>query len=100
VLLLLRFGYHAEVSSQQRDLLKPESQLLRERKRNRSIMHAILYLAAIGSFVAGRQGWELNGLSATFFGIFLLVYALLGHCNVNIWFGGPLDPRNDPVEHE
>jgi hypothetical protein len=39
---------------------------------------------------------HIDQLPAQYLGYFLLGLAALGLCRVNIWYGGPIDPRFDP----
>jgi F0F1-type ATP synthase assembly protein I len=39
---------------------------------------------------------EAYGLPAQYLGFIVLGMATLGVCGVNVWYGGPLDPRQDP----
>jgi hypothetical protein len=45
---------------------------------------------------AGHRGLQINFLPAQYVGYFLFAFAALGAVGVNIWYGGPLDPRLDP----
>ena len=70
--------------------------LRRERRRNRAIAFAALLAAAWLLIHFGERGLQLEGLPAQYLGYFLLGGCLLGAAGVNIWYGGPLDPRGDP----
>lgn len=76
-------------------LTEPE-QLRRKQRRWRG--WSLTGLFAVSAFLAvmGKQGWELNGVPTQYIGYFLFAFAMLGAFGVNIWYGGPLDQRNDP----
>lgn len=38
-----------------------------------------------------------GGPPAQYVGYAIGGLGVLGHCGVNIWHGGPIDPRNDPT---
>ena len=71
-------------------------QLRRERRRERAF--AFVALMTVGWLLVyfGERGWQLKGLPAQYLGYFFLGCCLLGAAGVNIWYGGPLDPRGDP----
>jgi hypothetical protein len=57
-----------------------------------------VFLVAVASWLvySGNRGLLINALPAQFLGFFLLLLAALGAVGVNVWYGGPLDPRFDP----
>jgi hypothetical protein len=63
---------------------------------------AFVFLFGFASYLIyiGLQGWVVNRLlPAHYLGFFLVAYGVAGLFGVNIWRGGPLDPRNDPPEY-
>ena len=43
------------------------------------------------------EGWVIRGwFPVQYLGFLCVGLALLGAFGVNVWAGGPLDPRNDP----
>ena len=76
-------------------LTEPEKEKARRVKWRRGSLAAIA--AAGGAAIYfGHQGLLINELPADYLGYALLVFAGLGVCRVNIWHGGPIDPRFDP----
>lgn len=68
---------------------------LKQRKIQR--MAALLFLFAASTWLIWLgDSWLLHGvLPVKYIGYFLGFFGLLGVCRVNIWAGGPLDPRMD-----
>ena len=68
------------------------------RKRRLWRMGSLVFVAgvAVGLVVAGNNGLVIESLPAQYLGYALIAVAGLGLAGVNIWFGGPLDPRLDP----
>lgn len=77
-------------------LTDPEK-LRRTRSGYRRGTLVIVALLGTGCVYAGAGGWLLNGLPAQSVGYMLFVLAGLEPLGVNVWYGGPLDPRLDPV---
>lgn len=71
-------------------------QLLKKRRRWRSFALGFLLIFGLVCVFAGHQGWEIDAFPAYWLGYLLLVFAVLGAVGINIWYGGPLDPRFDP----
>jgi hypothetical protein len=76
------------------------AQLRRKRQMWRQGSLTFIAVAAIGLAYYGRQGLMIDFLPAHYLGYFLMALAVLGMSGVNIWFGGPLDPRMDPPPSE
>lgn len=76
-------------------LTDPE-RLRRKRAGYRRGTLVVVALLAAGCVCAGGRGWLLNDLPAQYVGYFLYAFAGAGMLGVNVWYGGPLDPRLDP----
>lgn len=76
-------------------LTDPEK-LRRKRAGYRRGTLVVVALLGTGCVYAGARGWLLNGLPAQYVGYTLYAFAGLGMLGVNVWYGGPLDPRLDP----
>jgi hypothetical protein len=76
-------------------LTEPEKVKARRVKWRRG---SILALVAAGGAAVwfGHGGLLIQGIPGQYIGYFLLGMAALGVCGVNIWYGGPIDPRRDP----
>jgi hypothetical protein len=76
------------------------------RRTKRAIAQVFLLAFAGFLIVLGFSGWLVGPaggegvLPAQYLGFFLLAYGLLGLLGVNIWYGGPLDPRRDPPKQD
>jgi hypothetical protein len=60
---------------------------------------SLVFLFGLAGFLIylGFDGWVINrSLPAQYIGYLIAVCGVLGMCGVNIWSGGPLDPRKDP----
>lgn len=68
------------------------------RTRRRWRLGAFLFAFAIGGLLDrfGHQGLLIEGLPAQYFGYVLYGMCVLAAAGVNVWYGGPLDPRFDP----
>jgi hypothetical protein len=58
---------------------------------NFAVLSGALFIA-LGVFLEV----EAYGIPAQYLGFFVMGMAVLAVCGVNVWYGGPLDPRNDP----
>ena len=113
LLLLLVIGYPSvlfllwfEQRSAQREfvrelvatLTEPEKEKARRIKWRRG---SLIALAAAGGAATyfGHRGLLIDELPAQYIGYFFLGMAALGLSGVNIWYGGPIDPRFDPQIH-
>lgn len=76
-------------------LTAPE-RLRRKRRSWRRGSLFVFWCVALGMVYAGHQGWKIDLLPAHYLGYFFLLITILGTLGVNIWYGGPLDPRMDP----
>lgn len=76
-------------------LTAPEKLRLKRRGWRRG---ALVFLVGVAACLVyfGNQGLRIDFLPAQYLGYFLLAFTALGAVGVNIWYGGPLDPRFDP----
>lgn len=51
--------------------------------------------AASAFFVWLGDSWLISAVPARYVGYLVAAIGVAGACGVNIWFGGPLDSRND-----
>lgn len=70
------------------------------RRRWRTVIHAGLIVVAVGFVIRGHRGWVVDDLPAHFIGYLFAGFWVAGLLGVNVWAGGPLDPRNDPKPAE
>ncbi|MFO1004901.1 MAG: hypothetical protein U0929_02990 [Planctomycetaceae bacterium] len=112
LLLFLVFGYPLVLFllwSENRSMVKhiereaieiqnnPEKVRVRRARWRRGSL--VLFAIAGGAAIYfGNVGLLVNGLPAQYLGYFILSMATLGLCGVNIWYGGPIDPRFDPQD--
>jgi hypothetical protein len=73
----------------------PEKLRRKRRWWRRASLAALMGLAAVLVYF-GNRGFRLHFIPAQYVGYFFLGFAALGALSVNIWYGGPLDPRMDP----
>ncbi|QDT43661.1 hypothetical protein Pan241w_37630 [Gimesia alba] len=74
-----------------------EPERLRRKRRVWRRGSLIFFFGISVAFVyAGHQGVVIELLPAHYLGYFFFVVTALGVAGVNIWRGGPLDPRMDP----
>lgn len=74
-----------------------EPEWLRRKCRSWRRSSLVLFFGIAVAFVyAGHRGFQIDLLPAHYLGYFFMMVALLGVAGVNIWYGGPLDPRMDP----
>lgn len=74
-----------------------EPERLRRKRRSWRRSSLVLFLGIAIAFVyTGHQGFQVNLLPAHYLGYFFFAVTALGVAGVNIWYGGPLDPRMDP----
>tara|TARA_R110002095_G_scaffold188226_2_gene165505 strand:- start:1181 stop:1687 length:507 start_codon:yes stop_codon:yes gene_type:complete len=76
-------------------ITEPE-RLRRKRRSWRRGSLVFFFGVAIAFVYAGHQGVQVDLLPAHYLGYFFFVIASLGVAGVNVWHGGPLDPRMDP----
>jgi hypothetical protein len=70
------------------------------RRQKRGVALAGVF-AASGFFVwSGYAGMTVDSLPAHYLGYVVAAVGVAGTFGVNIWRGGPLDPRNDPKPGE
>ncbi|MCA9016736.1 MAG: hypothetical protein KDA77_15490 [Planctomycetaceae bacterium] len=74
-----------------------EPERLRRKRRSWRRNSLVFFFGLAVAFVyAGHRGVQIELLPAHYLGYFFLVVTALGVAGVNIWYGGPLDPRMDP----
>jgi len=99
VLFLLWFQQRNAIQMMAREavetLTEPEKVKARRVRWRRG---ALLALVATGGAAVyfGHRGLLIEGNPSQYIGYFLLGVASLGVCGINIWYGGPIDPRSDP----
>lgn len=76
-------------------LTEPE-RLRRKRQWGRLGASAFLVAVATGLVISGNRGLLINAFPAQYLGYILYAFVALGAMGVNVWYGGPLDPRFDP----
>jgi hypothetical protein len=57
---------------------------------------AFFFIFGVILFGIGCDGRAIVDVRFAFAGAFFALMGVLGVCGVNVWRGGPLDPRNDP----
>jgi hypothetical protein len=59
---------------------------------------SLAFLVGVASALVyfGTRGLRIQLLPAQYVGYLLFALATLGAAGVNVWYAGPLDPRNDP----
>ena len=75
---------------------RPEAELKKERKTWRKLSILFINIVGIVFVIMGYNGIEIEGLPGQYVGYFLIIFGLLGTFGVNIWYKGPIDPRDDP----
>lgn len=68
------------------------------RRRQRVLALGFLFALAGGLVYFGFQGLTLDFVPAQYIGYAIGAFGVVGLFGLNIWAGGPLDPRNDPPE--
>ena len=96
LLWLIRSKERADEREMQTMLALPAAEARRQRAAQRVGMTVFTILAGGLLIGLGVFGVEAYGLPAHYIGFLLLGTAALGVCGVNVWYGGPLDPRHDP----
>lgn len=69
--------------------------LLRSRNTKRKSFLVYLFLLGIWFFWLDYRGWRIENAPPSIAGVIVIVGSVLGMLGVNIWRGGPLDPRRD-----
>ncbi|MDP6468619.1 MAG: hypothetical protein QF918_12805 [Pirellulaceae bacterium] len=67
-------------------------------RRQERLAWQVYLLSVAGWLIYLGDRWEISGLRADYVGYGLAAFGALGFLGVNIWIGGPLDPRRDPPE--
>lgn len=66
------------------------------RQQKRTIALIFLFLFSGYLIWLGLDGWTIRTMPAHYLGYLLIAFGIAGLLGVNIWYGGPLDPRKDP----
>ena len=103
MLTLLWYQQKSEVTMVVEEAIERETEP--EKNRNKRIQYRwysllFAFVVSISIIVAGFQGWLFDGFPAQYLGYVLLLFTGAGIGGVNIWYSGPLDPREDPPEEE
>ena len=100
--VLLLFFVWAQSRQEQKEkqeaILNPKSpnEVFRNRRNWRRFSLIWLNVAGMICVILGHRGFEIDLLPAHYLGYGLLILGLAGFFGVNIWYKGPIDPRNDP----
>ncbi len=64
-------------------------------RQKRAVALLCIFIAG-GFFIwMGFDGWTIDALPAHYLGYLVIALGIAGLLGVNIWYGGPLDPRDD-----
>lgn len=85
----------AEVDHVVRSIVEPDEYRVKRERYRRISLFVVGAIAAWLTF-EGQRGLDIGGVPAQYAGYGLFAFAMLGFAGVNVWRGGPLDPRNDP----
>jgi hypothetical protein len=78
----------------------PAWRIRRQRKRARAVFRTLLWAVALGLCYLGPRGWQVEQIPAHYVGLVLVGFAAVEGLGINIWYGGPFDPRFDPADTE
>lgn len=68
------------------------------RRQERGLINVlVLVVAGVLVYLGIAKGWRINLLPAQYLGYFVAALGVASLAGVNIWFHGPLDPKNDPA---
>lgn len=74
---------------------KPGAPENRARRQKRAVALIGIFLAS-GFFIwLGAGGWTIHTVPAHYVGYLVSAIGIAGLLGINIWYGGPLDPRGD-----
>lgn len=74
---------------------KPGAPEHRARRQKRAVALVCIFLAS-GFFIwLGVEGWTIQTVPAHYVGYLVSAIGIAGLLGINIWYGGPLDPRGD-----
>lgn len=59
---------------------------------------AFIFIFLFSGFLVwlGLDGGTVKTVPAHYLGYLIMAFGIAGLLGINIWYGGPLDPRNDP----
>ena len=65
------------------------------RRQKRAVALICIFLSS-GFFIwLGLDGWTVKTVPAQYVGYLIIAVGIAGLLGINIWYGGPLDPRGD-----
>ena len=76
-------------------LTAPEMLRKKRRRWRRGVLWAVVAVSACLVYF-GNRGLKVDAIPAQYIGYFLFGFAVSGVAGLNVWYGGPLDPRQDP----
>ena len=103
VLGLLWYQQKSEVRAELEEAIERETEPEKNRRkriRYRRFALFFTFVISVSFIVSGFRGWLIDGFPAHYLGYLLMLFTAAGIGGINIWYGGPLDPRNDPPEEE
>lgn len=70
-------------------------------RQERAFINVLVFVVAGALvFIGFTKGWRINQIPAEYLGYFVAFLGLLSVAGVNLWFHGPLDPKNDQKRAE
>jgi hypothetical protein len=87
-------------AERERRVPTPAWRARRFRRRGRVLSLVFLWSLALGLCYLGSQGWQWSQLPAHYLGLIFVFFAASERLGVNIWYGGPFDPRLDPSDSD
>jgi len=74
---------------------KPRASEPAARRQKRAVALICIFLSS-GFFIwLGLDGWTVKTVPAQYVGYLIIAVGIAGLLGINIWYGGPLDPRGD-----
>jgi hypothetical protein len=64
-------------------------------QRQKRAVALVGVFAASGFFIWLGDDWTISSVPAHYVGYIVMAVGIAGLLGINIWYGGPLDPRND-----
>jgi len=65
------------------------------RRQKRAVALICIFLSSAFFIWMGFKGWTIGAVPAHYLGYLVIALGIAGLLGVNIWYGGPLDPRDD-----